>query len=175
MIEVQESLVSRAAELKRAFDASFTVPPQLDEGVAIDFISIRIGQDSYVVRLSEIAGLFVDVDVTHYEGAFAAFRGLAGFRGVLMPVYDLGAILGYPSSGHRWMLTAAGAPVAFSFERFECHLRLRSSVIAEDRTGAGGHTRQIAQGPGRDRPIISIPSVVAAIRGRTAADPSHKE
>jgi chemotaxis signal transduction protein len=165
-----------AAHLRRDFDRSFAAAPVESEGRFEDLLAIRVGSDPYAVRLREVAGLFVDRTTVPVPGPVAELVGVAGFRGTLVPVYDLRALLGHPSHEPcRWMLLTAAKPlrdgstnaVALAFDHFERHLRLPASTIAG--RNAKGRTRQgndIVHAEGIARPLVDLPSLLEGIAQR---------
>jgi chemotaxis signal transduction protein len=164
-------------ELRRAFDRSFVEAKHYDEVASEDYLSIRVGGDPYVIRLNEIGGLFADKKVTGLPSRVAELAGVAGFRGAMVPVYDLAALLRYPTSqSARWMVIAAKAPVALAFDSFEGHFRFAQDAAASHGSAnADGHIRQIVRADEFVSPVVNIPSVVAAIRKRTSAAGINKE
>ena len=86
----------RVAALRAGFDRGFAEPARPDLIVREGLLAIRVGQQAWAIRLSEIAGLFVDKRITPVPGGHAALLGIAGFRGAILPVYDLAIVLGHP-------------------------------------------------------------------------------
>jgi purine-binding chemotaxis protein CheW len=167
MMEAASHVSERAAELRRDFDRSFAEPPRADKAAKEDLLAIRLGAQGFAIRLSEITGLFVDKKVTRVPGASAALLGIAGFRGSIVPVYDLQSLLGH-SGGHapRWLVIAAAAPVAFAFEAFESQLRVSPESITPQQSNAETHryTQDFVQTENVLRPIIHLYSVLDAIK-----------
>ncbi|MEV0136524.1 chemotaxis protein CheW [Dactylosporangium sp. NPDC050688] len=132
---------------------------------------MRVGGHRYALRLTQAAGLFPDRPVTRLPGPLPALRGVASFRGSIVPVYDLGAVFGHPlPATARWLVLAAGEPpVALAFEELDGHLRVPREVIVEESTGHGprGCLRGIVPLDGGARPIIDVPAVRAAIQRLT--------
>lgn len=168
MIEADVHISDRAAELRRAFDRSFVEVQHFQSVATEDFLSVNVGGDPYVLRLGEVAGLFADKKVTRLPSGVAELSGVAGFRGAIVPVYDLAALLRYPASqSARWMVIAAEAPVALAFDSFDGHCRFATdAVAARDGVDSGGHLDKIVRASDFVRPIVNIPSIVAAIRAR---------
>lgn len=157
----------RAAELRRAFDRSFAETPRGDPPETIDFLVVKVGGDDLMLRLAEIAGVYADKTVVPVPSRAPGLLGIAGFRGAMLPVYDLAPLLGYPpSETWRWLVIAAGAEVALAFDSFAGHLRLPAASIAAREGGHGGHLRQVARTERFVRPVVDIPLVIAAIRSR---------
>lgn len=166
-----------AAMLREAFDASFAQSPRVGGDAAVDFLAVRMGGDAFALRLSETAGLFADRKVTPVPTTVAEFRGVSGFRGVLVPVYDLGALLGYPpfASG-RWLVLAAGGVLAFAFDGFEGHIRVAPDGITARRdAGSARQVHEIARRGDRAWPVVDIPAAVEAIRARLPRSTASKE
>lgn len=159
-----------AERLRQEFDRAFAQP--LD-GVAPAWdtvICIRVREDPFALHLSEIGGLFVDRAVTPLPTAFPELLGVTGFRGAVIPVFDLGAILGYPvATAPRWLTLSCGAsPIGLAFDGFEGTEKLGVAREAPGASGgAGRHVREVARlGGGPPRPIVNIPSILDAIDGR---------
>ena len=125
--------------------------------------------------MSEIAGVFDAVKVTPCPGPLPELVGLAGFRGVLTPVYDLAALLGYPAGANRWVMLVSGRTLAFAFDAFEGHFRIEPAALASQQGKAGSqYVHQVARHGTEAWPIIDLPTVVATIRSRAAAS-AYKE
>lgn len=169
MSDLESGLVSRAAQLRRAFDHTFLAPRNLDTVPTEDFLAIRCGTESRAIRLSEISGLFVDQKITAVPGPLAVLLGVAGFRGVLVPVYDFGLLLGQAATeAPRWLVMAAAAPVAFGFDGFDGHLRISRESIVPQQEGAPlhAHVHEFARTPDGTRPVVRLASVLDAIRNQ---------
>lgn len=176
MTDIESISFGRAAELRLAFDQSFADPIQDISRDTVDFISLSLVGDAHAIRMADIAGVFIDVKITPCPSPLVELRGIAGFRGTLMPVYDLGALLGYPLSSGRWLVFAKGGALALAFNGFDGHFQVESTAIAaHQETSFARHVREIARQADRAWPIIDIPSVVAAIKARAAAFTPQKE
>jgi chemotaxis signal transduction protein len=167
----------RAAELRRDFDRSFAEPPRARRPPSVDLLAIRLGGEPFALRLSTVAGVFASKKLTPLPGASPDLLGIAGFRGSVVPVYDLAMLLGYPASDRpRWLVLAAAQPVALAFEGLDGYLRLPLDRIArpEQPQPTRAHVRELAQvaDPRRPaqaatpRPLVDLDSIVAAIRQR---------
>jgi chemotaxis signal transduction protein len=160
--------------LRRLFDEGFAAAATAEFARLEGLLAIRLGSDPYALRLSEIAGLHAGVKIVPVPSANAQLLGIVGLRGVMAPIYDLAALLGYaPAANPRWMVLARMShPVGFAFETFESHLRVPETSLANDESGAnagdgGQHARRHAGGAvraaGALRPIIRMASVVELI------------
>ena len=165
------SMGATAATLRRHFDEAFAAPAASMTECLEDFLAIRVGSDPYALHLSEIAGLHVGVKIVPVPSPVAQLLGIVGIRGMMVPIYDLAALLRYPlKSNSRWFVLArAPQPVGFAFEAFEAHLQLPQASLAgsnaED-SGTGGtvqHLRGTVRAAGALRPIIHLPSMLEMI------------
>jgi chemotaxis signal transduction protein len=158
---------NRAAELRTAFDLSFAEAVRADDTERLDFLAVAIGVHRYAIRLSEIAGLFADRKITPVPSRLGTLLGVAGFRGAIVPVHDLRALLGHSSPrAPRWLVLAAAMPVALAFDLFESHVRLSPDEVvpgARER-GSTNYVRHVARMHDRSRPIVDFTAVLRAIK-----------
>lgn len=167
-------IASRAADLRRAFDRSFALPPPQASLDVEDLLAIRVGGDPYAVRLRDITGMVAGRVVVPVPAVTRDLMGLAGLRGGVVAVFGLASILGYSQEGAapRWMiLCGAEEPIALAFSDFEGHLRLPASALHadEDVRAVRQHVNQVANTAAGVRPVISVPFIVAMIRNRSGA------
>jgi purine-binding chemotaxis protein CheW len=167
VIETVSHVSARAAELRRDFDRGFAEPVRVDAQVTEELLAIQVGAQPYAIRLSEVAGLFAGKAVTRVPGGHPALRGIAGFRGALLPVYDLRHLLGSADAETpRWLVIAAAAPVALAFETFIGQLRVpRADILPHAAQAvAPGHAREVVRTKDFVGPIMHLPSVLDAIK-----------
>jgi chemotaxis signal transduction protein len=165
-----------AAMLRRLFDSSFAAATATMTEPLEDLLAIRVGADPYALRLSEIAGLYVDVKIVPVPSPVVQLLGIVSLRGKMAPVYDLAALLHYPpAASPRWMILAGAAqPVGFAFETFEAHLQVPKASLAEseDRGEGNGATRRHVRGAVRAaevlRPMIHVASVVDLVKDNSS-------
>lgn len=153
-----------AAELREQFDRSFS-EARTASPVLHDVLAVQVAGQPYAIRLSEIGGLFVDRPLAPLPASGAAVLGLAGFRGAIVPVFDLGILLGHPTSAApRWIVIAAKAPIGLAFDGFDGHLRVPHDAIAP-RLSADptGHVVDVVRDHGMLRPVIAINMLTAAL------------
>jgi purine-binding chemotaxis protein CheW len=165
MSDTASSLSERAAALRREFDQAFALPPRAEAVATEDFLAVRIGVEACALRLGEVAGLYADRKITPVPGGGAAQLGIAGFRGTILPVYSLQALLGRPAPElPRWLVVVAGAPVALGFEAFQGHLRVaREAVLTQQSAERRFHARQYIRAQSLVRPVIELASVLDAL------------
>jgi chemotaxis signal transduction protein len=158
------AVTSRADELRTAFDREIARPPGSLAAATEELLAIRVGGEPYALRRADVAGLFADKVITPLPGDVAALLGLGGFRGVLVPVYDLRVLLGGTgAAAPRWLVTAAAASVGLAFDGFEALVRVpRDAFVGRD--AAVGHVHHVVQTPTGLRPVVAVPSILEAIR-----------
>jgi purine-binding chemotaxis protein CheW len=164
--------------LREAFDRSFAQAPSTEATPVEHLLAIRIGADPYALRMSEVAGLFADKKVTPLPSAVSELLGIAGFRGAVRPVYDLGMLLGCQRTGApRWLVVTAVTSVALAFDGFDGYVRVPSGAIVPD-SHADAHDRHVREAVrvvDLVRPLISLASVLEWTRSRTFRDGMDKE
>jgi chemotaxis signal transduction protein len=166
-----------AQQLRSAFDRSFAAPAHLDTTLKEDLLAIRSGSQLLALRLSEIGGLFADKKITRIPGRIATLLGIAGFRGAILPVYDLGMLLGQAKGkASRWLVSAAAVPIGLAFEGFDGHLRIsKDAIISQEARDRKSYIRDRARIEGVVRPILDLPSVLDAIRAQSAQPAPREE
>jgi chemotaxis signal transduction protein len=102
--------------------------------------------------------------------------GITELRGGILAVFSLAALLGYSAPGGpaRWLaICGSGAQrVGLAFAEFEhCFEASLSDVSVIEKPESRGHSREVVRAGNTARPIVSIPSVLRAIKIRD----QHKE
>jgi chemotaxis signal transduction protein len=167
------ALAERAEKLRSDFDRGFAVARRADITAKHDLIAIRLGTEPFAIRLVETSGLFADRKITHVPGGTSALLGIAGFRGTLVPVYSLPALLSQSGSQVlRWLVVAAAAPVAFAFDAFEGHLRAPANTILQQQSKAHGYTPEFIRTGNLVRPVLHLRSIIEALGSAAAAKSS---
>ncbi len=154
--------------LREAFDQSFVETVGGERPEQLDFLAVRIAGDPYALRLSEIQSLHASRRVVAAPSQLPELLGMAGFRGVLTPVYDLARLLGYgaePSA--KWLVVVQHvSPVAFAFGGFEAHLRVTLDRVSAPELGASAAVRGAVQHAASALPLLHLPSLVEGIAQR---------
>ncbi len=165
MMPASSRAAQRAAELRLNFDRSFADPPSVADAAPQGFLAIRLDAQHFALRLTDISGLFAEKKVTPIPGADEYLLGIAGFRGVVTPVYNLKRVLGQRSAAAtRWLVVAAAARVALAFDGFEGQLRIAPAAIATaQRTDDQAFTNGVLQIGDVLRPIIDLSRVLKAL------------
>ena len=173
-VSVERVSSGTAALLRSLFDESFAEPAQSGRERSEQLLAIRVGGDPYVLRISEVAGLHADLRIVPIPSPAVNLLGIVGLRGVMAPVYDLAALLGYPRAANpRWVVfVRAPQLVGFAFDVFDSHLQVGDASLAMGEAEAGTvatgrHTRGAVHTDGVLRPIIHLASVVVTLKGYT--------
>jgi purine-binding chemotaxis protein CheW len=167
------TISATALALRREFDRAFAEAVRAESAAATeDVLAIDVGGHPYAIRLSEVAAVHSRRRVVPVPSAAAELAGIASFRNTLVPVYDLRAWLGRPTtSAASWLVVARAAQVvAFSFDALTAHMRLPAGALVADADGdlarpylAGAVHADVI------RPLIHVPSLIEAIEQRARA------
>ena len=178
MDEEADPITQRAEDLRRSFDGSFANAHRGEADPHEDFVTIRVAANVYAIRLTEISGLFDGKTVTPVPGSVPGLLGVASFRGTIVPVFDLRALLGYPGSElPRWLALVPGAsPVSLAFDQFEGYLRVSRSAAPIDYLPGPQReiVREVVSVAGTLRPVLHLPSILDEI-GKRARRGLEKE
>ena len=169
------ALADRLADLRRTFDQSFAAPPPAPAPQQQDLLLVRVAGAPYAMRLAQIAGVFADQPVAPLPGPVAELLGVAAFRGTLVPVYDLAALLGHPpATAPRWLVLAGtGSTLALAFDAVDGHRRIAATGVAA--AAGSGHVSGVAHLDAGVRPILNLPAVAAEIAARAANHRTDRE
>ena len=139
-----------AAELQRIrseFDLSFALAPQQRSDATVNFLSIRVGEQLFAILTTSIMGIHADRPITSIPTSAPSLLGVAGFRGMIVPVHDLAALLGQTrQSAVRWLvMIRPNDPVAFAFESVEAHFTVLPEQIVATQSGTAAVNADSAQ------------------------------
>jgi purine-binding chemotaxis protein CheW len=169
MSTLTPSLADRVAELRDSFDRAFAEPATSAVAERLDLIVVQVGDERFAMRVADIAGLHADVAVTPCPGPLRELVGIVGFRGAVLPLYDLGLLLGVPGAAGRWLVLTADNEAALSFTAFGGHLRVPPDAVAVRQDKAARHVGEVVRSNDGSLPLIDLSSVLATIRTRAAA------
>lgn len=143
-----------------------------------NLLAIRVAGDPYALRLGELTGLHVCPKVIPLPTGVSSLLGIAGFRGILVPVYDLRVLLGYPRAGSpRWVALAhEESAVGLAFDALEGQLRVARDAITLRSGGAPAtFVREVVSADAVVRPVVHVPSVLDVITQRMRDGVAQKE
>lgn len=167
-----EVLTASAESLRAAFDASFANVPDPVDPHQEELLAIAIDADAYAMRIADVTGLHRDRKIVPVPSSVSSLLGIASFRGVLVPVYDLRALLGYaPSTQARWTVVARSArAIAFAFDRCDGSIRAAATPAstAGTRPDVSRHVLGLVVGAGVRR-VLDVGSLVRSIASSAPA------
>ena len=173
MSDPGNGLQNKAAELRAAFDRSFAAAIHADTALFDDFLAIRLRDDPHVLRLDGVARLLPLRTLTRFPSTVPQWLGLAGVAGDVVPVYDLGVLLGYPAGTMpRWMVVCSAAPVALAFDVFEGQFRHPREA---DSGGEGPRRGEVLRTAGQVRPVVPVDEMIATIKSLALQGAGQKE
>lgn len=126
----------QARELRRAFDATFALPPSPPSPPTVALLLVRAGGETVALKRTDMIGFVRGESIALTPGGSPAFFGLAGLRGGVFPVWSLAGLLGRslaPVGAACWLALAqarANAPCAFACEAFERMIFLSETAFA---------------------------------------------
>lgn len=166
----------KAFSLREAFDQSFAEAVAGERAEQLDFLAVRVAGDPYALRLSEIQSLHAGRSLVAAPSELPELLGMAGFRGVLTPVYDLARLLGYDAaSTPKWLVVVQHhSPVAFAFASFEAHLRVTQESVSSAVQAEHAAARGAVQRGASALPLLHLPSLVAGIAQRIRTLGQHR-
>ncbi|HEX5741407.1 MAG TPA: chemotaxis protein CheW [Pilimelia sp.] len=159
-------------QLREAFDHSFAAAPRPATEAGDHMLAVRVGSRPYVLRLTETAGVFAGLPLTPLPGPLPALCGVTTVRGTVVPVYDLGALLGDPPAAAppRWLALVAGAPpLAVAFAQLDGHLKVPADALVGHPAGgaADGCLSALVRLPDQARGVVDLPTVRTRIHAMT--------
>lgn len=160
------ALQARLSELRRNFDRAFAETLGDEREQASGMLAIRVGRDAHAVRLSDVAAVEARCAVTPVPSQHPELLGVAGLRGNVVAVFDLGALIGAAGGEARWLLLAKGAPVAFAFADFEGVLNVTSRDVASAQGAQRARVRDVVWREGQPLPVIDIAGLVGDLERR---------
>jgi chemotaxis signal transduction protein len=177
MSTMNDELNYQAQDLKDTFDRSFAEPHREAKPEVERFLSIRIGDDPYAVRLNEIAGIVSNRKIIPLPTPLSHLLGLAGNRGVVLPIYDLAALIGYDANAFvqsKWIVICRGDnPIGLTRLELEGYLELPRSEIRSPEQGSTkkitGRSAFVRQTIPPARGVIEIAAVLEAITNEALA------
>ncbi len=164
-------------ELRRSFDETFARPPAEAGGGHDGFLSIRVGEDGFALRVSEIAGIEAGKRILSLPVERPGLLGIAGIRGRVVPAYSLAKLLGCREAGPEphWLALVGHDPMGLAFSDFEGYLRVpREEISALGGTREHPYAMEALRHAGGVRPVLNIPRIIMAIQ-RGAAPSSHAQ
>jgi len=130
-------------------------------------IAFRTAGVALAVRVHHITGITKRGVILPVPSTVPELLGVAVVRGVLVPVFNLAALLGLPPSAElQWfLLTNRETPVAFAFDGLDGRVEVERAHLYVDETASQRkHTHELAEVGSTVRAVIDVPGLMEAIR-----------
>ena len=169
----------RVRALQREFDDSFAAPAVTPNDDVEKLLAIVVAGHSYALDLSDLRGLLADRTIVPLPTSVPSFLGVIGDRRMLVPVFDLASLLGYPLSKEtRWIALTGTAelPIGLAFEKFEAQLQVDRAAASSSGGKTSGDRRYITHvvvSDGEVRPVVDVAALLGALPRASA--PFRKE
>lgn len=174
-----DGLEGMARALRADFVRSFASPVVDAVPDTVDLLAIRVAGVSYALRMDDIAEVSAQRRVVPVPTSDKTLLGLAGIRGVVVPVYSLAMVLEHAPSelGSAWFAIHMGKErIALAFDLLERYVRVpRASLHAITEAAPAEHISAIVRLDDAQRAVIDIPSIVRAIEAREHVRDTSKE
>jgi chemotaxis signal transduction protein len=158
---------SSALELRRAFDDGFAAPAADLSREVEPFVLLKVLDHPYGMRVREIRGFAAARKVIALPSPIPGLLGLAGFRGSLVPVYDLASLLGYGALDQppRWFILCGDPdPLALAFAEFDGYAEHSWADLRPRGTEERKHVREVLVRGSTARSVIDVPSIIQTVR-----------
>lgn len=156
-----------AADLREAFDRGFASAIHQDDTVWDDFLIVCLDGIAHALPLDALMGLQPLDWITPIPGPAPELLGITGYKGAILPVYDLRALLACPTSqAPRWLVVTKVPCVALAFDAFDRHVRCPRQAMAEQSGDANGHRHiraRLTTGSS-SWPVVKMSSVLDTIQ-----------
>ncbi|HYC76865.1 MAG TPA: chemotaxis protein CheW [Planctomycetota bacterium] len=127
--------------LRRAFDADFASAPPPPPPPRTGLLAAQVGPARLAVELKVVAHVAVLGAGTSLPGARPELIGLFDLRGVVVPVFCLGSLLGLPTGARRFAAVVGDGRVAVAFEGPTSRLDVETSRLRALRADGGDGPR----------------------------------
>lgn len=156
-----------AGRLHEEFDRSFATPFAETRIEVEQILAIRLKGDLHGLRVREIDGVERAASIVPLRADSPGLLGLSGYRGAILPVYDLGALLGYEEAREapRWLfLCGKGDPIALAVVEFAGYVTVPATAFHAPHGSPRRHVERFARIGDAVGAIVSVPSIVRGIR-----------
>jgi chemotaxis signal transduction protein len=171
----EQHLEHQLLALRQHFDHAFTLPFAEQGAPQVKVLGVGIRGRSFSIALLQLGGVHRRPKITAVPSLVPEMLGVAGIRGVLVPVYDLGALIGLPPrSDSSWIALAQDKSVGLAFDEFLGHSTMDSRIYEQATPDATGLTR-IPELEVGSRPIVNVPALIDLIVRRAERSVATKD
>jgi chemotaxis signal transduction protein len=151
-----------AQNLRRDFDRSFAEPERMVRESRERLLGLSIDGCAYALHLASITVLSEIRKIVSVPGSQPELLGIVGHRGVLVPAFDLGRLLGHRRCLRaRWIvLCRSDDPIALAFADLDGQLEVDSKDVRPlEGDARRQHVEAIAAGT-PPRALVAVRSVL---------------
>ena len=167
MSDVPIEETTPAGRLREDFDRTFAAPFAETRIDVEQILAVRLKGDLIGVPVREIDGVERAAPVVPLPSDHPGLLGLSGYRGAIVPVYDLGALLGYEEAlrAPRWFfLCGKGDPLALAMDELPEYRTVPTTAFHAPYGNSRRHVQGFARIGDAVGAIVSVPSIVRGIR-----------
>lgn len=162
-----------AGQLRREFDLGFAAAPGEVGEPEVGLLTLRVRGVACAVRLADLSGVVSTPQVISVPSDANGLLGLSGVRGRLVPVFDLGALLGHAPCEEplRWLvMCGSGQGLALAVNDIEHHLSVPVSALrsSESSPSLEQLADQLVDSDSGLLPVINLARLLAALEERPA-------
>ncbi len=174
-------LQAKVAELRKLFDDSFAAPEQSQKAAVEHMLAVTVGGERFAISVGDISGLTVaQGTILPVPSRVPELLGITGIRGVVVPVFNLAALLGIRSgrAQYRWLLLCGErqATLALAVDLVEEHLEIAADkLISRGADSMAHYIKQTVDIGGMLRGVIDLGLVVEKIRANGRMYPNSAE
>ncbi|HVT81301.1 MAG TPA: chemotaxis protein CheW [Phycisphaerae bacterium] len=164
-----------AAALRTAFDTTFAQPPTLSSTATTALLMVRVAGQQFAIKRSEMSGLAHADNIAPVPGPSAAFLGVTGLRGQILPIWSLAGLMGIaaaPPQPEEWLvLLGEGSrdACAFACETIEQTLVVSEEAFAQPSASdsASRNIQAVVRTDSALVPVLNLPALRASLRPRS--------
>lgn len=173
---MSEALLDELRQMRRDFDERFARPADPERETLEDVLAVSHGEARLALTLRGAGALLRTPPLTPIPSPSRALVGLAGIRGAVTALYDLGVLLGLEPVGRDargWaLLCSPTARVGLVFEAFDGFHRVAPEAVEQVRGPAGAGRAVRIDGELRR---LLVPAELAPETAGGAAPPDDEE
>ena len=175
MTREAEEAMDMLAALRASFVRAFTEPPA-PELACEDLVTIGVGGGRFALRVAELRALERRRAIVPLPTRLPGSLGLTTLRGRVVPVYDLGAIVGHPGGEVAWLaFVECPDAVAFGFASFDGFARVPRGAFSCDTSQARPVVPELVRLDAVIRGVLDLPAAVNWISLRAGEARARKE
>jgi purine-binding chemotaxis protein CheW len=163
-----EPAFTTVQEMRRTFDQAFASASAAATEMVERLLLVQVGAKPFVIRNGDISGLAKAKRIVPAPSRHPELVGIAGIRGVLIPVFNLAKLVGLEARSEElhWLALVTGEQsIALAFDEFEGQADVAHEAIYSQQNAAESkHNRLLAHVGSSVRPVVDVPGIFESIR-----------